>query len=129
MAKCARARGSGPCLGGQAFWDAGSSVICAPRDLLCALLRGIQRTQSVMFGPDDAFLNTVIKLLRRLPLYPMFGSGGTRLQPADVEDVGEAVARLVQRTEPEGLTVECGGPRIYSYEELLRTIARGANVR
>jgi uncharacterized protein YbjT (DUF2867 family) len=84
---------------------------------------------AVMFGPDDAFLNTLIKLLRRLPVYPMFGSGGTRLQPADVEDVGEAVARLVQRAEPEGLIVECGGPRIYSYEELLRTIARGANVR
>jgi NADH dehydrogenase len=84
---------------------------------------------AVMFGVDDAFLNTLIRLLRRLPVYPMFGSGGTKLQPADVEDVGEAVARLLQRTEPGGLTVECGGPRIYSYEELLRTIARGANVR
>jgi uncharacterized protein YbjT (DUF2867 family) len=80
----------------------------------------------VMFGPDDAFLNTLIKQLRRLLVYPMFGSGGTRLQSADVEDVGEAVARLLERTEPGGLTVECGGPRIYSYEELLRTIARGA---
>ena len=84
---------------------------------------------AVMFGVDDAFLNTLIRLLRRLPVYPMFGSGGTKLQPADVEDVGEAVARLLQRTEPGGLTVECGGPRIYSYEALLRTIARGANVR
>jgi uncharacterized protein YbjT (DUF2867 family) len=84
---------------------------------------------AVMFGPDDAFLNTLIKLLRRLPIYPMFGSGGTKLQPADVEDVGKAVASLLQRTEPGGLTIECGGPRIYSYEELLRTIARLANVR
>jgi uncharacterized protein YbjT (DUF2867 family) len=84
---------------------------------------------AVMFGRDDAFLNTLIKLLRSLPVYPMFGSGRTRLQPADVEDVGEAVARLLQKTAPGGLTVECGGPWIYSYEELLRTIARGANVR
>jgi uncharacterized protein YbjT (DUF2867 family) len=84
---------------------------------------------AVMFGQDDVFLNTLIKLLRSLPVYPMFGRGETRLQPADVEDVGEAVARLLQRTEPGGVTVECGGPRIYSYEELLRTIARGANVR
>jgi uncharacterized protein YbjT (DUF2867 family) len=59
---------------------------------------------AVMFGTDDAFLNTLIKLLRRLPVYPMFGSGETKLQPADVEDVGEAVARLLQRTEPGGLT-------------------------
>ena len=84
---------------------------------------------AVMFGPDDAFLNTLIKLLRRLPVYPMFGRGETRLQPADVEDVGEAVARVMQRTETGPLTVECGGPRVYSYEELLRTIARAASVK
>jgi uncharacterized protein YbjT (DUF2867 family) len=34
---------------------------------------------AVMFGPDDAFLTTVIKLLKRLPIYPMFGRGRTRL--------------------------------------------------
>jgi uncharacterized protein YbjT (DUF2867 family) len=84
---------------------------------------------AVMFGPDDAFLNTLIKLLRRLPAYPMFGRGQTRLQPADVEDVAEAVARAMQRTETGPLTVECGGPRVYSYEELLRTIARAAGVQ
>ena len=82
----------------------------------------------VMFGPDDAFLNTLVQLLRRLPVYPMFGRGQTRLQPADVEDVGEAAARLMQRTPAEAMTVECGGPRVYTYEELLRTITRAANV-
>jgi NADH dehydrogenase len=84
---------------------------------------------AVMFGPDDAFLNTVIKLLRRLPIYPMFGRGETRLQPVDVEDVAEAVARVIQRTEMGPLTLECGGPRMYSNEELLRTIARAASVK
>jgi uncharacterized protein YbjT (DUF2867 family) len=84
---------------------------------------------AVMFGPDDAFLNALIKLLRRLPVYPMFGRGETRLQPADVEDVGEAVAKVMQRTEGKALTVECGGPRVYSYQELLQTIARAANVK
>jgi uncharacterized protein YbjT (DUF2867 family) len=84
---------------------------------------------AVMFGQDDAFLNTLIKLVRRLRVYPMFGRGQTRLQPVDVEDVGEAVAKVIQRTEREGLTVECGGPRVYSYQELLRTIARAANVK
>jgi uncharacterized protein YbjT (DUF2867 family) len=41
---------------------------------------------AVMFGPDDAFLTTILKLLRQLPIYPMFGRGRTRLQPAYVED-------------------------------------------
>jgi hypothetical protein len=68
---------------------------------------------AVMFGPDDAFLNTLINLLRRLPVYPMFGRGETRLQPADVADVGEAVAKVMQQTGTEPLTVECGGPRLF----------------
>ena len=84
---------------------------------------------AVMFGPDDAFLNTVVKLLRRLPVYPMFGQGETLLQPVDVEDVAEAVARVIQWTEAGPLTVECGGPRVYSYAELLRTIARTSSVK
>jgi len=51
------------------------------------------------------------------------------LQPADVEDVGEAVAKLMQRMGTEAITVECGGPRVYSYKELLGTIARAANAK
>ena len=46
-----------------------------------------------MFGPDDAFLTTLLKLLSQLPLYPMFGRGLTKLQPAYVEDVAEALAQ------------------------------------
>src|ERR1700704_6068285 len=75
---------------------------------------------AVMFGPDDAFLTTMLALLRRLPIYPMFGRGRTRLQPAYVEDVAEAIARALQRTQTHAITFECGGPRVYSYEELLR---------
>jgi uncharacterized protein YbjT (DUF2867 family) len=83
---------------------------------------------AVIFAPDDAFLTTVVGLLRRLPLYPMFGRGLTRLQPVYVEDVAEAVARVLQPTQPHGLTFELGGPRIYSYKEFLRSVAREANL-
>jgi NADH dehydrogenase len=84
---------------------------------------------AVMFGPDDAFLTTVIKLLKRLPIYPMFGRGRTRLQPVYVEDVAEAAAKALQPTPARPLTFECGGPHVYSYEELLRAVAHEVNVR
>lgn len=83
---------------------------------------------AVMFGPDDAFLTTILSLLRRLPVYPMFGRGRTRLHPADVEDVAEAIARGLQRTDMRAVTFECGGPRIYSYEQLLRVVANEAGL-
>jgi NADH dehydrogenase len=83
---------------------------------------------AVMFGPDDAFLTTILALLRRLPVYPMFGRGRTRLQPVHVEDVAEAIARDMARTQTDAITYECGGPRIYSYEDLLRAIANEAGL-
>jgi uncharacterized protein YbjT (DUF2867 family) len=83
---------------------------------------------ALMFGPDDAFLTTILELLRRLPIYPLFGRGLTRLQPAYVEDVAEAIARVLQQSEIQPTIFECGGPRVYSYEELLRTVAREAGL-
>jgi uncharacterized protein YbjT (DUF2867 family) len=84
---------------------------------------------AVMFGPDDSFLTTILKLLGRLPVYPMFGRGLTKLQPAYVEDVGEAIARALQRTETRAITFECGGRPRVSYEKFLRAVAHEANLK
>jgi NADH dehydrogenase len=83
---------------------------------------------AVMFGPDDAFLTTILRLLRQLPIYPIFGRGLTRLQPAYVEDVAEAISRIMQRSETPSMIFEFGGPRVYSYEELLRSVASRAGL-
>src|SRR6202022_1832815 len=83
---------------------------------------------AVMFGPDDAFLSTILKFLRQLPVYPMFGRGLIRLQPAYVEDVAEAIGRTMQRAETSSTIFEFGGPRVYSYEELLRAVAQQAGL-
>ena len=58
----------------------------------------------------------------------MFGSGTTKLQPIHVDDVAEAIARIVQRTERDPITLECGGPRVYTYKDLVRSIAREAGL-
>ncbi|WP_436170810.1 complex I NDUFA9 subunit family protein [Mesorhizobium sp. LjNodule214] len=80
---------------------------------------------SVMTGPDDAFLTTIVRLIRLLPVYPLFGDGGTRLQPVYVADVAEAVSRLIDGRNHKGSSIfEFGGPRIYTYKELLIEIAR-----
>lgn len=84
---------------------------------------------AVMFGPDDAFLSVILKLLRQLPAYPMFGGGATKLQPTHADDVAEAIARIVQRTERDPITLECGGPHVYTYVELIRSVAREAGLK
>lgn len=81
---------------------------------------------TVMFGSGDSFLTPLITLLRRFPVFPMFGHGRTLLQPAYVEDVGEAIARVL-----DGVTAtdahrfyEFGGSRAYTYRHLLEVISR-----
>jgi uncharacterized protein YbjT (DUF2867 family) len=85
---------------------------------------------SVMFGPDDHFLTTLARLLRKLPIYPLFGRGQTRLQSVHVEDVAEAIARVVGgATGADQPCYELGGPRVYTYAELLRSIADRIGIR
>lgn len=84
---------------------------------------------AVMFGPDDAFLNTLIGLLRTLPAYPLFGRGETRLQPVHVENVGEAMAVMLQDPTTAGRTYDIGGPETFTYAGLLRAIAVEIGVR
>jgi len=85
---------------------------------------------SVMFGPDDAFLTTLVKLVRLLPVLPMFGSGETKLQPVYVDDVAKGVSRTMLSTLGQRRPCyEFGGPQIYTYEELLRTTARHVGAR
>ena len=83
---------------------------------------------AVMFGPDDAFLIPLMKMLRALPVFPMFGRGQTALAPSYVEDVGEAIARCFDASEP-GMTYELAGPDVYTYKELLQTICNNLGIR
>jgi uncharacterized protein YbjT (DUF2867 family) len=85
---------------------------------------------SVMFGPDDTFLTTLVKLVRLLPIYPMFGKRDTKLQPVYVEDIAEATTRLMEDAgAPVGRCYELAGPRVYAYEELIRTLTAQIGAR
>lgn len=79
---------------------------------------------SVLFGPGDDFLNTLMRLARALPVLALFGDGGTRLQPAFVEDVARAAAIAVDDPAAAGRTYELGGPTVYRYRDLLDLVAR-----
>jgi uncharacterized protein YbjT (DUF2867 family) len=66
---------------------------------------------AVMFGQDDVFLTTIARLLRILPVYPLFGRGEMKLQPVYVEDVAEGVARVLSGAGENVACYEFGGAR------------------
>lgn len=76
---------------------------------------------SVMFGPRDAFLQGLDRVTR-LPVVPMFGDGGARLQPVYVEDVASAVNRILDDPATARRIFELGGCAVYTYREALQAV-------
>jgi len=84
---------------------------------------------SVVFGPEDAFFNSLARILRLLPVFPLFGDGSARLQPVYVADVAAAVARALALPEARGRTYELGGKHSTSYRALIEGLMAQIGVR
>ncbi|MEA1649376.1 complex I NDUFA9 subunit family protein [Nitrospirillum sp. BR 11164] len=77
---------------------------------------------SVIFGPEDNFFNRFAGMAKTLPFVPLIGGGATRFQPVYVGDVADAIISAVTRAGAEGKTFELGGPRAYSFRELIQLV-------
>jgi NADH dehydrogenase len=77
---------------------------------------------SIVFGPEDGFFNRFGNLARLLPALPLIGGGETRFQPVYVGDVANAVMAALDRPDALGRTYELGGPRVYTFAELLQYV-------
>ena len=83
---------------------------------------------SIIFGPDDAFLNRFAGIVRMSPVVPVIGAS-TKFQPVFAGDVAAAIRTAV--AEPfthQGKTYELGGPEQLSMLELNRWIAKEIGV-
>ncbi len=74
---------------------------------------------SVVFGPEDQFLNRFAKMAVNAPFLPAIGGGRTRFQPVYVTDVAEAIVHALDRPDTAGHTYELGGPAVMSFREIL----------
>lgn len=78
---------------------------------------------SVVFGPEDKFLNTFARLQRRLPVVPL-ASPDAMFQPVYVADVAAAYVRALGDSRTRHQVFQLGGPQIYSLAELVRLAGR-----
>lgn len=75
---------------------------------------------SVVFGVDDSLFNRFAALASLLPVIPLPGGGSTRFQPVFVGDLAAAIANAVTDRSAAGKTFEIGGPKVYTYRELMQ---------
>ncbi len=74
---------------------------------------------SVVFGLDDSLFNRFASLASLLPVVPLPGGGETKFAPVYVGDLAQAIATAVTDPACAGKTYEIGGPKTYSYRELM----------
>lgn len=84
---------------------------------------------SVIYGPDDRFTSTIVRLLRTLPVFPMVGGGQFAVQPLAVEDMTDALAQCVEREDLDGRQFELAGPDRLEFREIVRYVADALELR
>jgi len=75
---------------------------------------------SIVFGPEDSFFNRFASLARLSPFLPLIGGGKTRFQPVYVAAVADAVVECLTEQDRAGQTFELGGPKSYSFRDLMQ---------
>ena len=102
---------------------------------------------SVLFGPEDGFLNLFAGISRFSIFLPVFGcsmipkirsnidgstldfygAGGTKFQPVYVNDVADAIVASLSLPDAKGQTYEIAGPTIYSFKQIMEILLKYTN--
>ncbi|NNC72509.1 MAG: complex I NDUFA9 subunit family protein [Sphingomonadaceae bacterium] len=78
---------------------------------------------SIIFGPEDGFINRFATMARMIPAAMPVMRPEAKFQPAYVADVAEAVARAAMDPGPyRGETFELGGPQVLSMMDINRFV-------
>jgi len=83
---------------------------------------------TIIFGKGDKFTNGLIKMMR-FRIVPYFGDGNHRFQPVSVKTVAKAFAKAINSKKTFNKTYQLGGPKVYTYKELLDAIANRCRVK
>lgn len=76
----------------------------------------------VIFGPEDILINNIAWMIRKFPVFGVFGEGKYRLQPIFVEDFADLAVEQGEKTE--NTIIDANGPETFTYYELIKTISK-----
>jgi uncharacterized protein YbjT (DUF2867 family) len=92
----------------------------------CGLGYAIVRP-TLVFGRGDILVNNIAWTLRRFPIFLMPGRGSYEVQPVSVEDVARIAVDAGEADED--VIVDAAGPETYTYDGLVRLVARAVGSR
>ena len=77
---------------------------------------------TLTFGIDDILINNISWLLRKSPVFAIPGTGEYELQPIFVEDLADIAIDAANKKE--SMIIDAAGPEVYTFEELVKLIAK-----
>jgi uncharacterized protein YbjT (DUF2867 family) len=90
-----------------------TAVLGAKNELAVTVFR-----PSVVFGPEDRFLNLFAELQRVLPVI-FLATPGARFQPVYVDDVADAICDAIARVDAHGMAFDLAGPEVFTLRQLV----------
>ena len=83
---------------------------------------------TVFFGGErDVLINNMAWLIRKFPVFGIFGMGNYPIQPIHIEDVAKVAVE--QGESNEDIVLDVAGPEIFTYREYVTLIAKSLGVR
>jgi uncharacterized protein YbjT (DUF2867 family) len=95
----------------------------AEQAALAAFPAAVILRPSLVFGLEDQFFNRFAAIARLAPFMPVI-AGDTKMQPVFVSDVADAVMAALGSSEAAGKIFELGGPRVWTFREILAFILK-----
>jgi NADH dehydrogenase len=77
---------------------------------------------SLIYGPQDQFVNLFARMIRLSPIVPLLGNPRARFQPLPVEVVGAAFARSLDEPKSVGQTYDLCGPEALTLSDIVERI-------
>ena len=81
---------------------------------------------SIVYSVDDNFTTNFMRLLSILPIMPLYYGGKTKFTPIHVSDLSNIIFEIVKR-KINGETIECVGPEIITFKQILSKILISIN--
>lgn len=82
---------------------------------------------TVLFGKEDVLINNIAWILRKFPVFAVFGDGKYKLQPIWVDDFAALAVEQGKGSDPA--TIDAVGPETFTYRELVGAIGRAIGKR
>ncbi|MDB9718032.1 complex I NDUFA9 subunit family protein [Candidatus Pelagibacter sp.] len=76
---------------------------------------------SIVYSVDDNFTTNFMTLLNRLPIFPLYYEGKTKFAPIHCSDLTDTINYVISKNIYSKI-IECVGPEIISFKELLQKL-------